>query len=228
MLDKLKQLPLFRSVGFETLKTLTENLPYQTFKTGDFLIRQGEPQRQAYLLNEGRVEVFAEPREGIKTTLVFLEAPSLIGEMEVLRELTSIASVVALEPCSVLIFSQENYLKMLQSNHQICFNLVQMLSQELYEDATSARMRLFGRVEHLVANTLCSFAKLYGENHAYGVLVRKDINKSEIAEILGVARRSVIRAFEQLESEKLIQVDRKQLIIPDLTALQQKASSPFP
>ena len=80
----------------------------------------------------------------------------------------------------------------------------------------------------MVAGTHCSFAQLYREEHRYGILIRKEINKSEIAEILGVARRSVIRAFETLEEEKLVQLEKKQLVIPDIVALRRKANAPFP
>lgn len=228
MLDRLKQLPLFSSLPFEVIEKLTKEFPKQNFKKDQLLIKQGDKNLQAYLLMEGKAGVYAESSGGVKTTLVFLEAPCLIGEIEIWQERPYLGSVVAIEPCTALVISKKNYMKMLHSNHQVCINMVQLLSNHLYQDATASRMRLFGRVEHLVANTLCSFAKLYGEEHRYGILIRKDINKSEIAEILGIARRSVIRAFEQLEEEKLIQLDKKQLVIPDLAALKKKASAPLP
>jgi len=226
--DNLKQLPLFASLNYETIERLTEDLPRQSFKKGEYIIRQGEKNLQAYLLVEGKVGVSAESHEGIKSTLVFHEAPCILGEIEIWQERPYLGSVIAIEPCSTLVLNKKRYQKLLHSNHQVCINMIQLLSNQLYQDATSTRMRLFGRVEHLVAGTLCSFAQLYGEEHRYGVLIRKEINKSEIAEILGVARRSVIRAFETLEEEKLIQLEKKQLVIPDLPALRKKAHSPFP
>lgn len=226
--DKLKQLPLFASLPYETIERLTSDLPRQSFKKEQLLIRQGEKDLQAFLLTEGKVGVYTESHEGIKSTLVFQEAPSILGEIEIWQERPYLGSVVAIEPCTAIVLSKKNYLKLLHSNHQVCINMVQLLSNQLYRDATAVRMRLFGRVEHLVAGTLCSFAQLYGEEHRYGILIRKEINKSEIAEILGVARRSVIRAFDTLEEEKLIQLDKKQLVIPDIIALRRKANAPFP
>ncbi len=226
--ENLKKLPLFASLTYEQIDRLTEEMPRQSFKKDELLIRQGEKDLQAYVLIEGKVGVYAESHEGIKSTLVFHEAPVVLGEIEIWQERPYLGSVVAIEPCTTLVMNKKRYIKLLHSNHQVCINMVQLLSNQLYQDATAVRMRLFGRVEHLVAGTLCSFAQLYGEEHRYGVLIRKEINKSEIAEILGVARRSVIRAFETLEEEKLIQLEKKQLVIPDLPALRRKANAPFP
>ena len=226
--DSLKQLPLFASLNFDTIERLTEDLPRQNFKKDELIIRQGEKNLQAYLLVEGKVGVYAESHEGVKSTLVFHEAPCVLGEIEIWQERPYLGSVIAIEPCTTLVLNKNRYLKLLHSNHQVCVNMVQLLSNQLYRDATQTRMRLFGRVEHLVAGTLCSFAQLYGEEHRYGILIRKEINKSEIAEILGVARRSVIRAFETLEEEKLVQLEKKQLVIPDIVALRRKANAPFP
>lgn len=226
--DRLKQLPLFASLPLETVERLIQDLPRVSFKKGELLFRQGERGMKVLLLLEGKVGVSAESHEGIKATLIFHEAPYIFGEIEVWQEKPYLGSVVAIEPCTAITLTKAQYLKMLHSNHQVSINMVQFLSNLIYQDATNVRRRMFGRVEHLVAGTLCSFAELYGEERRYGVLLRKEINKSEIAEILGVARRSVIRAFETLEEEKLIQLEKKQLVIPDLSALRQKATAPFP
>jgi CRP-like cAMP-binding protein len=78
-------------------------------------------------------------------------------------------------------------------------------------------------VENLLANTIGSFAQMYGEEHRYGTLIRREIRKTELAEILGVARKSVIRAYRKLIDDKLIQQQGGYLVIPDLEALKAKA-----
>ena len=225
--ERLHQLPLFASIKHEVVDQMTRDLPRKLFKKGDLIIQQGNRDLKAYILVEGKLGVYAESKDGIRTAVMFHRAPFVVGVLEIWRERPALGSIVAIEPCSVIVLTKKDFLRLVQSSHQFCINLLQIISNLSYKMAKERRIRLFGRVEHLVANTLCSFAQLYGEEHHYGVLVRKEVNKSEIADILGVARRSVIRAIEQLEEEELIQLSgspgRRELVIPDLEALRAKA-----
>lgn len=227
MSEALHTLPIFTSLSPDTIDHLTRGLPRKTFKKGETLLRQGARDLKGYLLLDGKVGVFSESKDGMRTAIIFHEAPFVLGVIELARERAYLGTVEAIEPCSTIVITRKDYLRMLQSSHQVAVNMVQLLSNLLYKTGTDRRIRQFGRVEHLVANTLCSFAQLYGEEHRYGILVRKDVNKSEIAEILGVARRSVIRAMEELEGEGLVQVQGKTLVIPDLEALRKKALQPI-
>jgi CRP/FNR family transcriptional regulator len=225
MREKLKDFPLFSSVGFGSLEALTRGLPETEFKVGQTLMQQGQKGTRALLLFDGRVAVEAESKEGGRANIVFQSAPSIFGVIELWNEAPYLASVVAMEPCLALVLEKTDYFKMLQSNHQVCINMVQLLSQMFYQAGRDRHVRLFGKVENLVANTLCYFAQLYGEEHRYGILIRKTINKSQMAVMLGVARRSVIRALDALEKEKLIEVQDNQWVIPDIAELKKKASS---
>ena len=119
--------------------------------------------------------------------------------------------------------NKKEYLKLLQSSHQFSINMVKMLSNLIYFTARDQHVRMFGQVDHLIANTLCAFARLYGEEREDGILIRRDISKSELASILGIARRTVIRALQEMETEGLLSIEGKEVVIPDLIALQRKA-----
>lgn len=228
MEDKLYRFPLFAGLPRPTVENLADRFTKKTFKRGDRLHKQGEKDQRVTLLIDGKAGVYAETPDGNKTALIFHEAPAIFGHVEIFQERPVLGSVIAIEPCVGLVLPRSEFLKMLHGYHQVSINLCSIFSSLLYRIAKDRRVRMFGRVEHLVANTLCSFAQLYGEEHRYGVLVRKEINKSEIAQILGVNRRSVIRALAQLEEDKLIRIEDRQLVIPDMAALQKKAHETLP
>lgn len=177
----------------------------------------------AYLLTQGKVEVFYTSRSGEKITVIYHEAPFIFGEVELWENYPYLASVATLEPCETIVIPKRDYLRILHSNHQVCVNMVRLLSNLLWQTGEDRRVRFFGRVEHLLSNLICYYAGMYGEGNGSGVLVRKDINKSQLAEALGIARQSVIRAFKNLEEEGLVQIDGTQLFIPDIFLLKNKA-----
>ncbi len=228
MEDKLHRFPLFAGIPRVLVEKMVDSFTKKAYRRGDRIHKQGDKDLRVTLLVEGKAGVYAESSDGTKTALIFHEAPAIFGHVEIFQEKPTLGSVIAIEPCVGLVMARPEFLKMLHGNHQVAINLCQVFSSLLYRVAKDRRVRMFGRVEHLVANTLCSFAQLYGEEHRYGVLVRKEVNKSEIAQILGVNRRSVIRALTQLEEEKLIRIEDKQLIVPDIGALQKKAHETLP
>lgn len=225
MRDRLKDFPLFNSITQATLDSLTRGLKEVEFKAGHRILQQGQKGTRAYLLYVGKVAVEAESKDGSKANIVFQSAPGIFGTIELWSEAPSLANVVAMEPCYALVLEKTDFFRMLQSNHQVCINMVQLLSHMFYQAGSDRQVRLFGKVENLVANTLCYFAQLYGEEHPYGILVRKEINKSELSVMLGVARRSVIRAVDSLVKEKLIEVQDRQWVVPNIAELKKKASS---
>lgn len=222
-MSRLHDFQLFSGIRHETIDQLTNEYPRKTFKKDEYLTKQGTKNFAVHLLLEGRVRVESESKDGKRTTIIFHEAPYIIGHIEVWKDSPMLANVVAIEKCHVITMAKKDYLKLLQTNHQVAINMVKVLSNLIYQTGRDQHVRLFGQVDHLIANTLCSFAQLYGEEKDYGILVRKPISKSELAEILGVARRSVIRGLKDLEKDGLIQMDGKDLVIPNLADLQRRA-----
>lgn len=222
-MSRLHDFQLFSGIRHETIDQLTHEFPTKTYKKDEYLTKQGSKNHLVHLILEGRVRVESEAKDGKRTTIIFHEAPYIVGHIEIWKESPNLANVIAMEKCQAIVLTKKDYLKLLQTNHQVSINMVKVLSNLIYQTGRDQHVRLFGQVDHLIANTLCSFAQLYGEEKDYGILVRKPISKSELAEILGVARRSVIRGLKELEKDGLIQMDGKDLVIPDIAELQRRA-----
>lgn len=231
MYRELQQFPLFAGVAPNVVEALVKDLKVRAFRAGEVLMRQGETASRGYFLLEGKVEVLAETSAAgearQKRTIIYHAAPHVVGFIELIQKRTLLGTVVALERVQALEVDRAAYLAILQRNHQLCINAVKMLSDLLWQTAEDRRVRLFGSVDHLVANSICYLARLYGEARSNGMLVTKELNKSALAESLGVARRSVIRAIENLEAEGLVEVSGKQVWIPNVKALQARARDPF-
>lgn len=225
MHDRLKSHPIFHGIPPSLIDKLMRGYERKKFRKGEFIVKQGDMALEVFFFLEGKFEVFYLSREGIKTTIIYHEAPHITGEIEVFDNHRYLANVMALEPCDTIRLTKKQYLELLHSNHQICINTVKLLSNLLCQTGEDRRVKFFGRVDHLLANLLCYHASMFGEKRSYGILIKKEINKKEIAESLAVARRSVIEAFKKLQGEKLIYMEGKQLVIPNLAALQHKAKT---
>src|SRR5687767_10958979 len=97
--ENLSRLPLFNSLSADTVDHLTKHLPRKSFKEGDIIISQGAKDLKGYFLLDGKVGVYAESKERVKTTIIFHQAPYLFGFIELWRERPYIGSIIAIEPC---------------------------------------------------------------------------------------------------------------------------------
>lgn len=215
--------PLFAGVPAQTISQLTRDFAPRRFRPGEHLITQGAKALELFLLLEGKIETYYRSSQGEKTTIIYHSAPFITGEIELFDGRPYLANVVALEPCRTLVASRKQFLAMLQANHQVCLNLARIACLLLCETGEDRRVKFFGTIDNLLANLLCYQAKMFGEERSYGILLTTELNKKEIADCLGVARKSVIASFKNLEQAQLVKVMGRRLCIPDLRALQAKA-----
>lgn len=219
----LHEHPLFAGVPPLVVRQVMHHWPRRTFRKGAVIIAQGKSARAAYLLLTGTVEVFYEAPRAARASIIFHRAPFLFGEIELFAECHSLASVGAMSPCEVAEITRAHYLGLLHAHHQVAINLVRLLSNLLVHTGEDRRVKIFGAVEHQLANTLLAYAHLSGEPHRQGVQITHRVSKTALAGVLGCARRSVIRAFAVLESEGVIRWEGARVIIPDVAALQRRS-----
>lgn len=86
------------------------NLPQtqKTFKTGDIIMRQGEQGNCAYIIEDGRVEILVH-RDGKEHPVGTRGAGTMIGEMALVDGAPRTATVKALEDCSLLEITHNDF-----------------------------------------------------------------------------------------------------------------------
>jgi CRP/FNR family transcriptional regulator, cyclic AMP receptor protein len=79
------------------------------YRKGAMIIREGSTQRNAYIIEKGRVEVSQRDEKGNKTIIAIRGNQEIIGEMTLLEGGTRSANVIALEDCEVSVLSFERF-----------------------------------------------------------------------------------------------------------------------
>ncbi|MCC6597606.1 MAG: EAL domain-containing protein [Alphaproteobacteria bacterium] len=89
----------------------------KSFKAGDIIIKQGDNGHCAYIIEEGRVEIFLEiDGNNNQTHHVGTRGPgAIIGEMAILDHAPRTATIRALEECKLLEITREDFARRLQN-----------------------------------------------------------------------------------------------------------------
>jgi signal transduction histidine kinase/predicted CoA-binding protein len=111
----LRKVPLFTDLPSEDLEKLCRLVEEVHLPDGDLLFVEGSIGDTAYVIKEGRIEIFQNV-DGRKVQLAIREAGDVIGEMSILEAAPRSASGQALTDCLLLAISHERLSDLLSSS----------------------------------------------------------------------------------------------------------------
>ncbi len=81
----------------------------KVYAKGEWIIREGSVQRDAYIIEKGTVEVFRQDENGNKKVIAVLGKQEVIGEMTLLEGGTRCANIIPLEDCELSVLSFQSF-----------------------------------------------------------------------------------------------------------------------
>lgn len=85
----------------ENWRIVAAYLVRQTLRSGDAIIRQGEPGQTAFLIESGTLLVHTRLSDGRTAPIALLRAGAVVGEPALFGEMIRMAEVIAISPCVV-------------------------------------------------------------------------------------------------------------------------------
>ena len=85
------------------------------YKPGDTIMRQGDQGESAYIIEKGRVEILIEKANGVVQRVGTRGPGTIIGEMAIVDNEPRIATIKAIEDCSLLEITQADFNRRLKT-----------------------------------------------------------------------------------------------------------------
>lgn len=182
------------------------------FESGEYVLKETETFKYLYLMISGQCNIRVMMANGKSVILRTLKAPCLIGEMELIRDMTSF-SVQALMECRMLAIDlNECKDKLLEDT----FFLRKMCSELIYKERSEA------------LSLVRSFAYPFEDRLAKFILDNRQgnkflVKKVQIAESLGVSYRHVETVMSDFVKKGYLSKNKLVYTIEDKVALKQLA-----
>ena len=126
----LVDIPLFAGIDRSKLKLLAFTSEQIHFEEGQAVFHQGDPGEQAYVIIEGEVDVVLESAGG-ESTVATLGRNEFFGEMALLSNMPRTTTIRAKTPLTLLSFSQDVFLRMVDENSEISGAMMRVLAERL-------------------------------------------------------------------------------------------------
>ena len=216
----LKNVGIFSSLSEPEFAFLTAHVVQRKFSAGEMIFSEGEPCAGLYVVEAGHVRIFKSSAGGREQVLSIDGPGGSIAELPVFDDGPYPASAQAVTDCSLLFFSKKDFHALCAQHPQVAVKVLRVVGARLRRLVGIIEELSFTTVRHRLAALLVRLAKSNGARKGNGFTITLPANNNELAAQIGTVRELVSRNLSRLQSEGLIEMDGRTVVIRNLTKLE--------
>ena len=220
LLSLLKRVPIFSSLSDQELGFLVARLVQRRFQAGELIFGEGQTCAGLYVVQTGNVRIFKTSVGGREQVLTIDGPGSSIAELPVFDGGDYPASAQALTDCVLVFFSKQDFQALCLSHPQVALKVLRVVGARLRRLVGIIEELSFTTVRHRLIALLVRAGKAAQHRDGDAVTVTLPANNSELAAQIGTVRELVSRNLSRLQSEGLIQIDNRTVLIPSFRSLE--------
>lgn len=139
---------LLRGFTPQQLEQLSQPLVGQKVAAGHALINEGDRPSGLVFLLQGSVEIFKHGPDGQLQLLAKVDAPTLLGEMSLITDRPSSATVIALSECELQLLTKAQFQRLIAGDSIAAYKLVVILAGVLAERLASLDRKVLELTGH--------------------------------------------------------------------------------
>lgn len=219
----LERAELFRSLDRPTLDGLVDKAASWPVARNQNLLKQGDDPDHLFLVAEGRLKMTVLSKDGMQTTLGYMEAGDVIGCAAFFRRFPYPATATAVVDSIVLAWTAAEFEQLLRRCPQLALNALALVG---------------GRAEHMLQRLLALTTKGIEQRladallrlHAHGEAHRHPdgsatirTTRQDLAELTDVTIYTISRTISAWARAGIISAGRGNITIQDVARLTQMA-----
>lgn len=186
---------------------------------GQGIFFQGDPHTGVWVIEKGRVRTFYAGPSGREITLAYWSVGHFVGGPEVFGTGRHVWSADALDDCELLFLSGMSLQRLVRDLPDVAIAIINGLVNK--GKCYSALIQMLGTrtVSERLRQLLVILAETYGRHDGDTVVIDRTITYDQIASIVGATRQWVTQSLDRLQSEGVLRVNRKEIVILDFELL---------
>lgn len=220
-IELLRRVPLLQSLSEVELRAIADLATRRRVRVRETVVQQSDAANELFVLISGHLKVVSTDPEGRDAGLGVMGPGEVFGEVALLDGGARSATIVALDPCELLVIRREHWLRFLKSSPDTAIQLLAVLAGRLRRLTERTEDIAFLRVGERLAKTIATLAASYGDKQPDGsIRLALKMSQQEMGDLVGATRESANKQIRAWEQEGLVAQDHGHLIIRDLDALR--------
>lgn len=189
----------------------------QEYPKGTVVFKDGEPGKQVFVLQSGRVEITKKVGE-LETRLAVLGPGEFFGEMAIISNKPRSATAVVTEDSKLLVIDPKTFEGMIRGNSEIALRMIKRLAERLCDADEQIENLLLMDPLRRVVHRLLQICQSHGRPTEEGVEIT--FSAREEPTQIGVGEASIRWMLSRLERAGLVERRADRVTVRDTARLQ--------
>ena len=221
----LARVPIFSGLTESELAFMAQRAVPRHFSAGETVFNEGEPCAGLYVVESGHIRIFKSSAGGREQVLSIDGPGSSVAELPVFDGGNYPASVTAIEDATLLFVSKQDFQALCLAHPQVALKVLRVVGARLRRLVGIIEELSFTTVRHRLASFLLRLARTEGRRTPDGLEITLPVSNQELASQIGTVRELVSRNFSRFQSEGMLKIEGRRVIIQDLEALEAELES---
>jgi CRP/FNR family transcriptional regulator len=219
----LKRTALFSDLSERELGFLAQRALVRQYCPNQLIFTENDPCEGLHVVASGTIRIFKTSADGREQALGLEHAGSSIAELPVFDGGNYPASAVAVTESILLIIRKDDFRALFLQHPEVGLKVLKVVSRRLRYLVGLVEELSFTTVRQRLAAILLRMAKRSGKRTGRGIEFTIIASNQEIAAQIGTVRELVSRNLGRLHNQGIIKLEGKNVVIPDLSALEGEA-----
>lgn len=216
----LTRAPLFSELSQREMEFLLARAVARPYATGEMIFQEGELCAGMFVVESGSVRIFKTSPGGREQVLALDGPGSSIAELPVFDGGNYPASASAVGEARLVFISKQDFRALCLQHPEVALKVIKMVGSRLRRLVGIIEELSFSTVRHRLAALLLNLARRGGTRTAAGIEFTLPATNQELASMIGTVRELVSRNLSRLQSEGIVRMEGRTVIVPDLKRLE--------
>ena len=221
----LAKVPIFSGLTGSELSFLSQRAVLRRYSPGQLVFGEGEPCAGLYVVESGHIRIFKSSASGREQVLSIDGPGSSVAEVPVFDGGNYPASGATVDHATLLFVGKQDFQALCLAHPQVALKVLRVVGARLRRLVGIIEELSFTTVRHRLASFLVRLAQREGKQTASGIEILLPSNQ-ELAAQIGTVRELVSRNLSRFQTEGLLKVEGRNVVICDLKSLEAELDSP--
>ncbi|MEJ2007224.1 MAG: Crp/Fnr family transcriptional regulator [Acidobacteriota bacterium] len=224
-IESLRSVPLFAGLTEPELGLLADRALSRKYQPGEMIFSEGDACEGLYVLQTGNVKIFNTSASGREQVLQIERAGNSLAELPVFDGGDYPASAAAVDNCTLLFISKKDFRAFCLERPEVSLKVLKVVSARLRNLVAIIEELSFTTVRNRLASWLLQEARSRGQKSSRGIEFTLSVSNQELAFQIGTVRELVSRNLSYFQSEGMLRVEGRTVVISNLAALEAEIAA---
>ncbi len=225
-IQRLRNVPIFQRLSDDHLCYLGAKLGERSYPRGTPIFRQGSEGDELHLIVTGQVRIYTNSELGQELSVRIFAGGDFFGELALLDGRPRSATAEAMRTTTTLTLHRVVFLQAIEAFPGIAITVLEELSNRLRATNTYIEHLATNSAAQRVVRTLLDLADQHGIVERDATRINLHLTQNDLASLVGTTRETVNRVLSGLREQGLVRIERAQLSVINLPALERTVLLP--